>query len=112
MHWNRHVRADHLHELDALLCIHRDHEEGHAGARDGGAAEVDEHEVDGAVRVAFRDFEEFGDQEGVAAYVDAGGEGGGERGRGDDKGGEGRGQTGIHIGNPPLNCPWVGIRVL
>lgn len=69
MHRNRHLGRDQPDELDALPRIHGDHEQGHAGGGDGGAAEVDEHEVD--VRVAFGDLEEVGDEEGVAGDVDA-----------------------------------------
>lgn len=76
MNRNRQIRPDHLHQLDALLGVHGDHEQGHARGRDGGAAEVDEHEVD--VGVAGRDLGELGDEEGVAGDVDAvaGAEGG------------------------------------
>lgn len=51
MHRNRHVGPHQPDQLDPLLRIHRDHEEGHARGGDGGAAEVDEHEVDVGVAV-------------------------------------------------------------
>lgn len=69
MHRNRHIRPHQPDQLDPLLRIHGHHEQGHARGGDGGAAEVDEHEVDG--RVAEGDFAELGDQEGVAGDVDA-----------------------------------------
>lgn len=68
MHRNDHVRPDQSHQLDPLLPIHRYHDQGYARARDRGAAQMHEHEVDG--RVPFRDLGELGDQEGVAGDVD------------------------------------------
>lgn len=72
MHRNDHIRPDEPDELDPLLAIHRHHDQRHAWARDRGAAQVHEHEVDGGV--ALRDLGELGDEEGVAGDVD--GEGG------------------------------------
>jgi len=87
MHRNRDIRPHHLHQPHPLRGVHGHHQQGHAGAGDCGAAEVDEEEVDG--RVAGGDLVEFGDQEGVAAYVDSVGwvldgvrRGGGGGGRG------------------------------
>lgn len=68
MHRNDHIRPDEPDELDPLLAIHRHHDQRHARARDRGAAQMHEHEVDGGV--ALRDLGELGDEEGVAGDVD------------------------------------------
>lgn len=74
MHRNCNIRSYQPHHLNPLFRIHCHHQQGHGGAGDRGAAEVDEQEVD--VRVEFGNLGEFGDEEGVACYVDAGKGGG------------------------------------
>ena len=49
------IRMDQLHQLDALLRVHGDHEEWQGGGWDGSSAEVDEHQVDVLVGVALWD---------------------------------------------------------
>lgn len=71
MHRNHHISANQPHELNPLLRIHRHHQQRHARGRNGRAAEMDEHEVDVLAGVAFGDFVEFRDEEGVARDVDA-----------------------------------------
>lgn len=66
-------RLDQLDQLNALRGIHSDHDQGHVRARDGGATEMDEHQVDGlpGVGVHFGDLLQVLDVEGVSGDVDA-----------------------------------------
>lgn len=73
MHRHHDLRLQQPDQLDPLLRIHRDHEQGYVGGGDSGAAEMDEHEIDGCVGGGEMegDLMEVGDEEGVAGDVDA-----------------------------------------
>ena len=71
MNRNRQIRPNKLHQLNPLLRIHRDHQQRHLRGWDSGAAEMHEHEVDVLAGIAFGDFVELWDEEGVAGDVDA-----------------------------------------
>ena len=77
MHRHHHLGPNQPYQLDPLLRIHSDHDQRHAGPRDRGPAQMDEHEVD--ARVAVGDLGQLGDHQGVAGDVDCEGrvEGGG-----------------------------------
>jgi len=63
------IGFNHLHKLEALLSIHRHHQQRYARAGYCCAAQMHEHEID--VRVAFGDLLELWNKEGVTADVDA-----------------------------------------
>ena len=71
MNRDRQIRSHQLHQPEPLLRIHGDHQQRDGWGRDGGAAEMDEHEVDVLACVAVGDLVEFGDEEGVPGDVDS-----------------------------------------
>jgi len=68
---NGQVRVDELKELDALLGVHCDHEQWHTRAWDGGATEMNEHQIDVLTLVSFRNFLELIYHECVPRDVDS-----------------------------------------
>lgn len=69
MYWNRQVWVDQSEQLQPLLRVHGNHQQGRRRRRNGSAPKVDEHEVNVLSSVAFWNLFELVEHECVAGNV-------------------------------------------
>lgn len=65
------VGTNQLDKVDALFCVHGDHEQWQRRRRNCGASEMNQHQVDGLAFVMFRNGFEVIDHQRVAGNVDS-----------------------------------------
>jgi len=71
MYGYRQIRVDELDQLDALLRVHGDHQKWHLRSGNGGATEMDQHQINVLALVSLRYLLELVYDERIARNVDS-----------------------------------------